>query len=153
GPQREAARKGVPFDAGGDGCRGGCIPEHRVARGRGRRLRVSGPCVCVTVADTGTGIAPAVLDRVFEPFFTTKPEGKGTGLGLSISYGIVKSHGGTLMLDSDGVSGSRAVVVLPEAPPELPQGAGARAPAAPDTPDTHASGRQVEVAHGEDTAR
>lgn len=160
GPQREAARKGVALDAGGDGCRGGCIPERRAARRRGGQLTVSGPCVCVTVADTGTGIAPAVLDRVFEPFFTTKPEGKGTGLGLSISYGIVKSHGGTLMLDSDGVSGSRAVVVLPEAPPipsearpEHPQDAGAGAPAAPDTPDTHAPGRQGEVAHGEDTAR
>ncbi|NHZ48270.1 sensor histidine kinase, partial [Nitratidesulfovibrio liaohensis] len=141
-----------------DGCRGACIPERRAARRRGGRLAVSGPCVCVTVADTGTGIAPAVLDRVFEPFFTTKPEGKGTGLGLSISYGIIKSHGGTLMLDSDGVSGSRAVVVLPEAPPEVPpevpsdtlSGVGA---GTPDTPDTPTPGRQGEVAHGEDTAR
>ncbi|MBZ2170950.1 PAS domain-containing protein [Desulfovibrio sp. DS-1] len=153
GPQREAARKGVSLDGGGDGCRGICIPERRAARRRGGRLTVSGPCVCVTVADTGTGIAPAVLDRVFEPFFTTKPEGKGTGLGLSISYGIVKSHGGTLVLDSDGVSGSRAVVVLPEAPPESLLEADAGAPTAPDTPDTHVSGRQGEVAHGEDIAR
>ncbi len=161
GPQREAARKGMTLDGGGDGCRGVCIPERRAARRRGGRLTVSGPCVCVTMADTGTGIAPAVLDRVFEPFFTTKPEGKGTGLGLSISYGIIKSHGGTLMLDSDGVSGSRAVVVLPEAQPdippearpELPQDASAGSPTAPDTPDTHAPGSRGEVAHGEDTAR
>ncbi|WP_353117305.1 PAS domain S-box protein [Nitratidesulfovibrio sp.] len=152
GPQREVARKGVTLDGGGDGCRGVCIPERRAARRRGGRLTVSGPCVCVTVADTGSGIAPAVLERVFEPFFTTKPEGKGTGLGLSISYGIIKSHGGTLMLDSDGVSGSRAVVVLPEAPPETSPEAGAAAPGSPDAPG-HTTGTHGEVAHGEDTAR
>ncbi len=139
------ARKGAPSEAGDDRCKGACIPERRAARRSGGRLTVSGPCVCVTVADTGTGIDPAVLDRVFEPFFTTKPEGKGTGLGLSISYGIIKSHGGTLMLDSDGASGTRAVVVLPEAPSEVPS-------EAPEAEPRNASPRG-EVAHGEDTAR
>ncbi|MEG6507136.1 PAS domain-containing protein [Nitratidesulfovibrio sp. 1201_IL3209] len=133
------ARTGAPLEAGDDRCKGVCIPERRAARRPGGRLTVSGPCVCVTVADTGTGIDPAVLDRVFEPFFTTKPEGKGTGLGLSISYGIIKSHGGTLMLDSDGASGARAVVVLPEAPAEA------------EAPCNASPGG--EVAHGEDTAR
>ncbi len=51
-------------------------------------------CVQIVVADTGTGIDPAIRERVFDPFFTTKPPGKGTGLGLSIAYGIVRRTGG-----------------------------------------------------------
>jgi two-component system cell cycle sensor histidine kinase/response regulator CckA len=42
----------------------------------------------VAIADTGTGIAPEIVERIFEPFFTTKPTGKGTGLGLSTVPGI-----------------------------------------------------------------
>ncbi|MFB3131897.1 MAG: PAS domain S-box protein, partial [Rhodothermales bacterium] len=53
-----------------------------------------GAYVKISVADTGAGIPPEVLDNIFEPFFTTKPVGKGTGLGLSTVYNIVKSHGG-----------------------------------------------------------
>ncbi|HEU6436395.1 MAG TPA: PAS domain S-box protein [Nitratidesulfovibrio sp.] len=153
GPHKGGGRKGLQLDVGGDHCRGACIPERRSARRPGGRLAVSGPCVCVTVADTGPGIDPVVLDRVFEPFFTTKPEGKGTGLGLSISYGIIKSHGGTLMLDSDGSSGTRAVVVLPEAPESSlaaqPEAAAGDAPAR----GARNAGQEGEVAHGEDTAR
>ena len=50
--------------------------------------------VLVEVADTGTGIAPEIIDKIFEPFFSTKEVGKGTGLGLSTVYGIVKQTGG-----------------------------------------------------------
>ncbi|MBI9085765.1 MAG: PAS domain S-box protein [Desulfobacterales bacterium] len=52
--------------------------------------------VIIHVADTGTGIDEANMDRIFEPFFTTKPEGEGTGLGLFVSYGIIAKYGGTL---------------------------------------------------------
>ncbi|MDT8287299.1 MAG: ATP-binding protein [Elusimicrobiales bacterium] len=59
-----------------------------------------GDYVLVQLEDTGTGIPQEILDKVFDPFFTTKAKGKGTGLGLSIVYGIVKQHGGEILVDS-----------------------------------------------------
>ncbi len=73
----------------------------------------SGSYVMISVADTGTGISPEILDRVFEPFFTTKELGKGTGLGLSTVLGIVKSHGGFINVQSDINKGSNFQVYLP----------------------------------------
>lgn len=71
------------------------------------------PRVEVEIRDNGVGIEPASLGRIFEPFFTTKPIGRGTGLGLSIVYGAVKSHGGTIAVDSEPGRGTRMVVRLP----------------------------------------
>ena len=53
-----------------------------------------------SVADTGCGIDPGVMDNIFEPYFTTKGQGKGTGLGLSVVYGIVKDHHGDVRVTS-----------------------------------------------------
>jgi len=72
----------------------------------------------VTVADTGVGIDPRVVDRIFEPFFTTKPQGEGTGLGLSIVHGIVTSLGGRIEVTSAPGTGSTFRVVLPAADAE-----------------------------------
>jgi signal transduction histidine kinase len=69
--------------------------------------------VTLSFFDNGTGIAPEILERIFDPFFTTKTDGEGTGLGLSISYGIVRDHGGKLMIESKPGYNTRARVCLP----------------------------------------
>jgi signal transduction histidine kinase len=72
-----------------------------------------GSYIVITVADTGTGIPPKILERIFEPFFTTKELGKGRGLGLSTVIGIIKSHGGFVKVDSAVGKGSQFQVYLP----------------------------------------
>jgi two-component system cell cycle sensor histidine kinase/response regulator CckA len=72
-----------------------------------------GEAVCVTVEDTGHGIASEIRGRVFEPFFTTKEPGAGTGLGLAMVFGIVKQHQGWIELASDPAHGSRFDIYLP----------------------------------------
>ena len=68
------------------------------------------------VSDTGCGIGPEDLTRIFDPFFTTKGTGEGTGLGLSVSYGIIKDHGGEILVESEPDKGSTFTLVLPVAP-------------------------------------
>jgi CheY-like chemotaxis protein len=65
------------------------------------------------VQDTGSGIAPHLLNKVFEPFFTTKPVGRGTGLGLSQVYGIAEQSGGTAKISSVLGQGTTVEIWLP----------------------------------------
>ncbi|WP_341524537.1 response regulator [Nostoc sp. UHCC 0302] len=71
-----------------------------------------GSYIVITVADTGIGMEPEIVDRIFEPFFTTKDVGKGTGLGLSTARGIIKSHGGFVNVSSKVGRGTEFKVFL-----------------------------------------
>jgi signal transduction histidine kinase/CheY-like chemotaxis protein len=72
-----------------------------------------GGFVRITFQDNGPGIDEKNLSRVFDPFFTTKEVGKGTGLGLSLCYGMVKEHGGGIVVRSRSGEGATFVIELP----------------------------------------
>jgi len=89
--------------------------------------------VCLSVSDTGVGMAAEIQSRIFEPFFTTKEPGKGSGLGLSVVYGIVKAHGGFITVESQIGRGSTFNIYLPAT--IVP------AAASSDRPTIHAPGK------------
>jgi CheY-like chemotaxis protein len=84
---------------------------------RGEPEARAGEFVCLSVSDTGTGIAPEHLPLIFDPVFTTKEPGKGTGLGLATVYGIVKQHRGWVEVYSQLGKGTTFKVFLPALPP------------------------------------
>ncbi|MFK4501639.1 PAS domain S-box-containing protein [Bradyrhizobium japonicum] len=75
----------------------------------------AGDYVEIEIADTGTGISQAILERIFDPFFSTKDVGKGTGLGLSMVFGFVKQSGGGIKVTSEEGRGTIFTIYLPKA--------------------------------------
>jgi PAS domain S-box-containing protein len=98
--------------------------ENRAIAGDARSGLGAGDYVLFTVTDTGSGIAPEMLEQVMEPFFTTKEVGKGTGLGLSMVYGFAKQSGGAFRIRSTVGVGTRAEIWLPRAPDSVLPAAG-----------------------------
>jgi CheY-like chemotaxis protein len=91
----------------------------RVAVGERRLLSHgalgAGCYVRLSVSDTGSGISPAVLERMFDPFFTTKRVGDGTGLGLALVHGIVADFGGQIDVATQVGVGTTFTIWLPAA--------------------------------------
>ena len=99
-----------------------------------------GPHVRLSVSDTGSGIDPATVERVFEPFFTTKPVGQGTGLGLAVVHGIMRTHEGTVEVQSAPGTGSVFTLFFPP----CQAGTVVALPAGPsDAPTVDGDGRRV----------
>jgi two-component system, NtrC family, sensor kinase len=65
------------------------------------------------VKDNGHGMSKDILDHAFDAFFTTKPAGKGTGLGLSLCYSIMRTHGGSIEIESEPGVGTTVHVFFP----------------------------------------
>ena len=80
----------------------------------------AGEYVKISVADTGCGMPPEVIERAFEPFFTTKPVGKGTGLGLSQIFGFAHQSGGEVGIESEVGKGTTVSLYLPRTRVEQP---------------------------------
>ena len=78
----------------------------------------AGEYICLSIADTGSGMDEETLARAIEPFFTTKGVGKGTGLGLSMIHGFAEQSGGRLVLKSRKGQGTTAEIWLPATQPE-----------------------------------
>ena len=81
---------------------------------KGESLNIEfGTFAKLDVSDTGTGIEPALMDRLFDPFFTTKEVGEGTGLGLSVVHGVVKDCHGAIEANSQVGQGTTFSIYLP----------------------------------------
>ena len=84
--------------------------------GRAREIVVrsnlsEGDQIILQVKDSGCGVDPGQIEKLFQPFFTTKS--KGLGMGLSISRSIIEAHDGSLIMSSDGGTGSTVHITLP----------------------------------------
>lgn len=72
-----------------------------------------GTYVYLSIADTGKGVSPDLVDKIFDPFFTTKEVDMGTGIGLSVVQGIVKNHDGHIYVESEPGNGATFHIYFP----------------------------------------
>jgi signal transduction histidine kinase/ActR/RegA family two-component response regulator len=96
--------------------------------GPGNPVLEPGDYVQLSVADTGEGMAPEVMQRAFDPFFTTKGVGKGTGLGLSQVYGVARQAGGTAEIANAPGGGTVVILLLRRSTAALDPGEARDAP-------------------------
>lgn len=73
----------------------------------------AGDYVVIKVSDTGSGIAPEIIDSIFEPYFTTKGPGEGTGMGLAMAMGVIESYNGKISVASQLKKGTTFTIYLP----------------------------------------
>lgn len=99
---------------------------------------LAGAFVRLAVADTGSGMDQATLDRATEPFFTTKGIGKGTGLGLPMIHGLTEQLGGKLRLSSVLGQGTVVELFFPAISGAAAPGPGDARPAGSETPQPQA---------------
>lgn len=69
--------------------------------------------VFVEFADNGEGIEKENLNKIFEPFYSTLDHRKNVGLGLSMALGVVKNHGGQILVESEKGKGTKMILDLP----------------------------------------
>ena len=67
----------------------------------------------VNVADSGSGVDPALRSKIFDPFFTTKGPDAGTGLGPALSQCVFLDHAGIIRVEDSDLGGAAFVVELP----------------------------------------
>ncbi len=111
---------------------GGCLRvEVKPVAFTSHRAMLPGEYIEVAVNDTGVGMQAEVVEKIFDPYFTTKEIGRGSGMGLAIAHGIVKAHGGGIVVESIPGRGSAFRVYFPviqetaseqEILPEIPGG-------------------------------
>lgn len=126
------------------------IESHRASGTIHITSHAVGDIVRVRFLDDGPGIAPENLKKLFTPFFTTKPVGKGTGLGLSVSYGMIKEHGGNIVVDSIPGKSTTFTIELPAAKGEAPVAVEAAKPSPQQpAPVAEGNGRKILIVDDE----